>query len=140
MDNPESNEQQSRSVRWIVALIAVTVTAVSAVSIINTLKPKNEDIEWARPKISPIANRDKKKRPTERGPFRPVQVVPPMPAITNAKFINADRVNKQVTDQELVLGVVINKQARAYPINMLCGPQREIINDRLGNRAIAATW
>ena len=28
--------------------------------------------------------------------------------------------------------MVVGKAARAYPINMLTGPQREIINDRLG--------
>jgi hypothetical protein len=39
-----------------------------------------------------------------------------------------------------VLGVVVGKEARAYPINMLTNPTREIINDKLGGRAIAATW
>lgn len=72
--------------------------------------------------------------------FRPRTVVPPMPAITGAPVIAADRVTDQVTDNELVLGVVIKGQARAYPINMLTGPRREIINDTLGGRAIAATW
>ena len=41
---------------------------------------------------------------------------------------------------ELVIGVEVNGQARAYPINQLTGPQREIINDVLGDTAIAATW
>ena len=43
-------------------------------------------------------------------------------------------------DNELVLGVELDGEARAYPINMLTGPKREIINDRLGGQAIAATW
>ena len=30
--------------------------------------------------------------------------------------------------------------ARAYPINMLTGPHREIINDKIGETAFAATW
>ena len=45
-----------------------------------------------------------------------------------------------VRDDELVLGVVVNGKDRAYPINTLTGPRREIINDELGGRAIAATW
>jgi hypothetical protein len=49
-------------------------------------------------------------------------------------------VKDEVTDNELVLGVVVNGEARAYPINMLTGPSREIINDTLGGTAIAATW
>jgi hypothetical protein len=36
--------------------------------------------------------------------------------------------------------VMINGESRAYPINMLTGPSREILNDRLGGTAIAATW
>ena len=40
----------------------------------------------------------------------------------------------------LVLGVTVGEESRAYPINMLTGPSREILNDALGGRAIAATW
>jgi hypothetical protein len=40
----------------------------------------------------------------------------------------------------LVLGVTIGKASRAYPINMLTNPTREIINDKLGGKNIAATW
>jgi len=39
-----------------------------------------------------------------------------------------------------VLAVTVGEQSRAYPINMLTGPEREILNDTLGGRAIAATW
>lgn len=73
-------------------------------------------------------------------PFEPRRVVPPFPAIVDAPFIAGVDVQEQVTAKELVLGVVVDGEARAYPINMLTGPQREIINDRLGGRAIAATW
>lgn len=72
--------------------------------------------------------------------FDPVYVVPPFPAITNVPIIATTEVKDQVVDKELILGVVIDGEARAYPINMLTGPSREIINDTLGNRAIAATW
>ena len=72
--------------------------------------------------------------------FNPVAVVRPFPAIIDAPVITAEEVSDQVVDAELVLGVVVNGEARAYPINMLTGPSREIINDTLGNRAIAATW
>ena len=72
--------------------------------------------------------------------FRPVRVIPAQRAIKNAPVIEANQVRGQVTDTELVLGVVIQGKARAYPINMLTGPSREIINDTLGGQAIAATW
>ncbi len=76
----------------------------------------------------------------EPSDFTPFQVVPPFPAITNAPVVVGDAIGRAVTENELVLGVELNGEARAYPINMLTGPDREIINDRLGGVAIAATW
>jgi hypothetical protein len=70
----------------------------------------------------------------------PRQVVPPQPPIVNAPVLAAKRVTNEVADNELVLGVAIGREARAYPINMLTGPRREIINDTLGGQPIAATW
>ena len=58
----------------------------------------------------------------------------------DAAFLAAGDVTDQVSDNELVLGVVVSGKARAYPLNMLTGPRREIINDKLGGRHIAATW
>jgi hypothetical protein len=74
--------------------------------------------------------------------FNPQRVLSrPLPAITNAPHVPADAARPElVHDAELVLGVVVNSEARAYPINMLTGPQREIINDILGGERIAATW
>ena len=72
--------------------------------------------------------------------FNPRRVVDPRPAIIDAPAIAAGDVTDEVADNELVIGVVVKGEARAYPINMLTGPSREIINDTLGGRAIAATW
>ena len=77
--------------------------------------------------------------PAERD-FKPRVLMKPIRPIVDASFIPASEVEDQVADNELVLGVVIGGRARAYPINMLTGPRREIINDRLGDHAIAATW
>lgn len=76
----------------------------------------------------------------DRPAFQPTRVVRSFPAIVMPDVISADRVTNQVRDEELVLGVTIDNVARAYPINMLTRPTREIINDKLGGRAIAATW
>lgn len=72
--------------------------------------------------------------------FNPRVLMKHLRPIENAPFILATKVTNQVADNELVLGVVVAGQSRAYPINMLTGPQREIINDELGGQAIAATW
>ena len=73
--------------------------------------------------------------------YRPKKVLRnALPPIVDGKFLLAAKVDREVLDNELVLGVVVNGEARAYPINMLTGPSREIINDTLGGVAIAATW
>ena len=72
--------------------------------------------------------------------FRPERVVGAFQAIVDPKVVPADRAGEVVADDELVLGVVVDGKARAYPINQLTNPTREIINDKLGGRAIAATW
>ena len=74
------------------------------------------------------------------GDFKPRRVLKAQPAITRPKTLAADQVKGQVTDEELVIGLELNGQARAYPINMLTGPRREIINDTIGGTPIAATW
>ena len=72
--------------------------------------------------------------------FKPRQVVRPFKAIIDAPSVRAADSKKFVKDDELVLGVEINGKSRAYPINMLTRPTREIINDTLGVKNIAATW
>jgi hypothetical protein len=64
------------------------------------------------------------------------------PAIVSPETHSREQAEEKgtVRDEELVLGVVMNGEARAYPINTLTGPRREIINDKLGSRSIAATW
>jgi cold shock CspA family protein len=79
-------------------------------------------------------------RPRDRGAFKARDKYNPRRAIVDAPFLKASEVTDQVTDNELVLGVEIDGQPRAYPINMLTGPSREIINDTLGEAHLAATW
>lgn len=62
----------------------------------------------------------------------------PIRAITTPPTSSAQ--DADIADNELVIGVEVNGEARAYPINQLTGPSREIINDELGSKAIAATW
>ena len=72
--------------------------------------------------------------------FNPRRAARPFKAIVTPETVGAADSAPWVNDDELVLGVVVGKEARAYPLNMLTSPTREIINDKLGGRAIAATW
>ena len=71
--------------------------------------------------------------------YKPRQVLKsPMPALTKPNIIKA--IEADVPQNALVLGVEIEGEARAYLINELTGPRREVINDRLHGVPIAATW
>ena len=71
--------------------------------------------------------------------YHPRQVLKtPMRAITEPVIVGAKA--STISPNELVLGVFLHGQARAYRIYELTGPQREVINDRLGGIPIAATW
>lgn len=66
--------------------------------------------------------------------------MPPRGPITQFPIKPVRDVGDAVNPSELVLGVTVGDEARAYPINMLTGPDREILNDALGGKPIAATW
>jgi hypothetical protein len=72
--------------------------------------------------------------------FQPRRVLAAQPPITEFPIKSVGEAKDALNPSELVLGVTIGKESRAYPINMLTGPQREILNDMLGGKAIAATW
>ncbi|MCH8044189.1 MAG: DUF3179 domain-containing protein [Planctomycetes bacterium] len=79
--------------------------------------------------------------PQGTGEFRPQVVIKRrFRPITKFPIATAKLAAGKINDADLVLGVAIEGEARAYPINMLTGPSREILNDALGGRAIAATW
>lgn len=60
-----------------------------------------------------------------------------IPALTDPEVIAAEEA-AYLKDQDRVIGVVINAQARAYPIRIL--NWHEIVNDQLGGKAIVVTY
>lgn len=73
--------------------------------------------------------------------FRPITVIDGgLPAITDVDTVALDEADQVIEDNELVIGVEYKGVAIAYPINMLTGPSREIINTEIEGTAIAATW
>jgi hypothetical protein len=46
----------------------------------------------------------------------------------------------RLRDDEIVIGVVANGEARAYPVNLMWKPENEVLNDTLGGQPVAATW
>ncbi len=60
------------------------------------------------------------------------------PLNVDPEIVTADQVD--FGDEDIVMGVVINGEARAYPVNYMNGPYNEVVNDELGGQAIAPSW
>ena len=69
-----------------------------------------------------------------------VSVLPPdaIPAIDDPAIVSAAVADEQLRANDLVIGVSIGGEHRAYGAAFLSA--HEIVNDMLGGRAIAVTW
>lgn len=61
-----------------------------------------------------------------------------IPSIDKPKFVSAEEANKFLNDNELVLGISLNGDKRAYPFQILVW--HEIVNDIVGNKPVAITY
>ncbi len=59
-------------------------------------------------------------------------------AIDDPKFLNVDEADESYEPQEMILGVELNGDARAYSVPFLSS--HEIVNDFVGGVPIAVTW
>ena len=60
------------------------------------------------------------------------------PLNVDPEIVTAEQVD--FGDEDIVMGIVINGEARAYPVNYMNGPYNEVVNDELGGQAIAPSW
>ena len=60
------------------------------------------------------------------------------PLNIDPEIVTADQVD--FGNEDIVMGLVINGEARAYPVNYMNGPYNEVVNDELGGQAIAPSW
>ncbi|GMR24424.1 MAG: hypothetical protein BMS9Abin37_2969 [Acidobacteriota bacterium] len=60
------------------------------------------------------------------------------PLNVDPEIVSVDEVD--FGDEDIVMGIVINGEARAYPVNYMNGPYNEVVNDELGGQAIAPSW
>ena len=61
-----------------------------------------------------------------------------IPSIDNPRFVGPGEADQQMDSFERVLGVSINGDNLAYPLNMLS--RHEIVNDTVGGKPVAVTW
>lgn len=67
-------------------------------------------------------------------------LLPPMAPIVGVPTVSASQAIGLLDPDELVIGVSVNGEHRAYPINMIDAPERKVINDTLGDEEIMLAW
>ena len=60
-----------------------------------------------------------------------------IPALIKPRYLSVSQVS-DINDREEVIGVVINGDARAYPLSTMSA--HEIVDDDIGGQPIAVTW
>jgi len=113
--------------RWVIGLVILAFIAIVLI-LWNHREKTKSDQPISLPAIPAI-------NPTDI-----VALLPPdaIPAIDDPRFESATSAATHLKPDERVIGVVINGDARAYPINILSS--HEIVNDVIGGEAVAITW
>jgi hypothetical protein len=75
-------------------------------------------------------------------PIREIEPAGPprdgIPAIFRPRFLRATQVGQVLKDSDRVIGVFLNDQAKAYPVQVL--NYHELVNDEAGGRPILVSW
>ena len=87
------------------------------------------------PADSPVAINPRVDDPNDHN-FSPLIPFDGIRPVYNPEFTSASEAT--LDDQELVMGVAIEGEAKAYPITVL--RSREMVNDELGSIPILVTW
>ena len=151
---PQSNGGQPTPRAETASPTAVAVTATTApmteqpdssAPTPTTVSPPRVKAATARPQTktaNPIATSTPPPtpEPTPEREYEIVSLLPPdaIPSISNPKFVSAEEAGDDYGPDELVLGVEIDGDARAYSIPLLS--RHEIVNDVVGGKPIAVTW
>ena len=61
-----------------------------------------------------------------------------IPAIDDPVFIMAEEASQNLVDRDLVIGVSINGEHKAYSTAFLSS--HEVVNDVIGGKPVAVTW
>ncbi len=87
--------------------------------------------------VLPVLGQDKQDVPTDPSRFNRM---PAEPFRVREDVQTVAAFDAPLENGDLVIGVVVGDEARAYPINFLIGPRNEIVNDKLGGNPLAVTW
>lgn len=102
----------------------------------TTVSPPTTEPSTAADSSEPAPTID----PSKYDEYEIVTLLPPdaIPAIDDPQFLTAAEASEEYEPDELILGVFINGDARAYSVPHLSS--HEIVNDTVGGRKISVTW
>jgi hypothetical protein len=66
--------------------------------------------------------------------------LPPMEPNTDLPVTSAGDAQQHLNPNDRVIGLTINGEARAYPLNIINTPGRKVMNDELGGEPVVITW
>ena len=131
-------EIAKRKELWVVIVVAVGIAAVAGTFAANGLN----QLPTSTPDGPSLTANTDTKNPE---PLVPVNEIvsggPPrdgIPSIDNPKFISVRDAAKSLEDLDLVVGLSINGDIRAYPLKILVW--HEIVNDNVGGIPVAVTY
>ena len=156
----QSHSRLSRSTPWLVVLLVAALLTVACASGSDATPQPFPTTAVDAPEQAGSNQLDKDVAPADpmKGPepkvaatfSRPegnkereleiIDILPKdgIPSIDNPAFLNANDAASQIGQQELVIGVSLNGEHKAYPTAFLSS--HEIVNDKVGGVPVAITW
>ena len=122
-----------------VAAVIVVGFAISSWLILGTLD-RGRGGGWTTPVASGTAGEGSSGVEEGSGPGDGPGRVAAFPPFVRFPVATAEDARPEVRDGDYVVGVELNGESRAYPLNMLSNPERHVVNDDLGGQPIAVTW
>jgi hypothetical protein len=139
----KKNKINKKSIAIIVAILSIVGVILSVIIVIPTINTNPTSITiTAGGNTNSAASATAEEKEKSIVPLD--QIVsggpPPdgIPSIDNPKFISVQEASKFLEDSELVLGLNINGDIRAYPLQILVW--HEIVNDEIGSIPVAVTY
>ncbi len=124
-----------RSRAFWAGLVALSALPVSAAVVLVLSDPGPDDPGRVPARLSKRSENEEKIRSSGRW-----QVYDAFPPLFRIKAVTAAEVGSAIADDEFVLGVEVEGEARAYPLNMMGHPGSEVVNDTLGGQPVAVTF
>jgi hypothetical protein len=142
-DGLKKNKINKKSIAVVVAILSIVGIILSVIIVIPTINTNPTSITiTAGGNTNSAASATAEEKEKSIVPLD--QIVsggpPPdgIPSIDNPKFISVQEASKFLEDSELVLGLNINGDIRAYPLQILVW--HEIVNDEIGSIPVAVTY